>query len=266
VYDQLLKLAARIPGRLARFRYGRRPEGIEYVRYGWTPIEVALSQSAASDSVRAKIISGHYERPEADSIQNLLDKDEIVVELGGGVGLISTIAMKSGKAREVHTFEADERLVPLLAATHKRNGVENVKVHNFAVTGDPEAVSRGYLDLVLRKDFWGNSILSMKRGVRTTRVNTKSLNAIVEELDPTVLIVDIEGAEDQLFAGVDLGRVKRVSIELHPWHLGKDGVRRVFADLHDAGLTYDTRYSVGGVPVFSRHIARAGAARAKRSR
>lgn len=250
----LLELARRVPGRLARLRYGRRPPGIEYVNYGWSGIAIALSQPPVSDDIRNEITAGVYERSEATSIQNLFDRDEVVVELGAGVGVISTLAMKSGKVREIHVFEADERLVPLIQATHKRNGLRNIGVHNFAVTGDPEAVARGYIDLVLREDFFGNSVLPANRSLPSTRVNVRSLGSILAEFHPTVLIVDIEGAEQNLFTGVDLGGVKRVSIEIHPHHLRKRGVRQVFDDLHAAGLGYDARYSSGAVPVFSKRL------------
>jgi FkbM family methyltransferase len=251
----LLELAGRVPRRLARLRYGRRPEGIEYVRYGWSGIDIALSQPPVSDDIRDQITAGVYERSEAQSIQNLFDRDEVVVELGAGVGLISTLAMKSGRVREIHVFEADERLVPLINATHKRNGLGNIGVHNFAVTGDPEAIARGYIDLVLREDFFGNSVLAAKRSLRSTRVDVRSLASILAEFHPTVLIVDIEGAEQNLFTGVDLKGLKRVSIEIHPHHLHKGGVRQVFDDLHAAGLCYDSRYSSGAVPVFSRRLS-----------
>lgn len=260
----LVGLARKVPARLGRMRYGRRPEGVEYVRYGWSRIEVAISKPPVSDDIRNKITSGIYESREARSIQRLFDRDEVVVELGAGVGLISTIAMKSGKVRRLHTFEADERLVPLIQATHKRNGIENVTVHNVAVSGDPEAVSRGYLDLAMRKNFPGNSTMSAGPKVRTTRVKVRSLGSIVAEYRPSVLIVDIEGAEEHLFTGVDLAGVMRVSMEIHPHHLGTEGVRRVFDDLHAAGLIYDARFSHGGVPVFSRKFPSAG--RAKRNR
>ena len=245
--------AARMAGALSRNL--PRPAGIEFVRFGSSPIEIAVAAPVVSDRVRSQIIAGAYERKEARSVPDLLDGDEVVVELGAGVGLISTLAMRSGRAREVHTFEADERLLPLIEATHRRNGVQNCQVYNFAVTGDPEAVARGYIDLSLRGNFRANSIHSAKPGKKQrTRVNAKSLAAIIEEHHPTVLIVDIEGAEDQLFTGVDLSGVRRVSLEIHPKHIGTEGVRRVFDTLHAAGLIYDARHASGQVPVFSRTI------------
>ncbi len=252
---RLRGLARRIFGRIGRFRYAVRPEGIEYVPYGRKPIEVALSRPPVSDAMRDKIISGVYEHAEARSIQKLFDNDEVVVELGGGVGLISTMAMRSGKVREVHVFEADARLVPLIEATHRRNGLEGCTVHNYAVTGDTDALARGYVDLILRENFSGNSLHAAPHAaLERARVQCRSLGSIIEEFDPTILIVDIEGAEDNLFAGVNPRRVKCLSIEIHPHKLRPRGVRRLFNDLHEAGFYYDARHSHGAVPVFSRKV------------
>lgn len=228
--------------------------GLEFVPYGKSGIEVAVAQPAVSMEMKEKVRKGWYESTEAANAAKLLQENEVVLDLGAGLGLISTILAKSGKATAIHCFEADERLIPLIHETHRKNDVTISSIYNEAIVADPEMLERGYLEFHLRANFWGNSFTSrVGRTVeQVVRVPVRPLSAILEELRPTVIIADVEGAEDGLFTNTDLSSVKRISLEVHPNTIGPDGVRRLFADIHGAGFYYDVTLSHGAVPTFSR--------------
>src|SRR5690606_263242 len=108
----------------------------------------------------------------------------------------------SGFVKEIHCFEADARLIPLIYSTHEKNGVKNSFAYHRAITSDPEAIDRGYVDFHVRNDFWGNSLNAEKgrKVAATHRVAVANIQTIVDQVHPTVIICDIEGAEYGLFS------------------------------------------------------------------
>ena len=229
-------------------------DGTNYVMYGKSRICIAVSPDAVSEQLRDQVAAGRYEIHESQMAAKILKANDIVLELGAGLGLISTVLSQTGKAREVHSYEADERLLPLIRTTHRLNSVSNATVYNQVITSDVAALAKGSMTFHLRANFWGNSTnaLAGANVVRSVEVPTRSLQSIVNDIHPTVIVADIEGAELGLFTGVGLAGVHTVLLEVHPRIIGGKGMRSVFDDLHKAGFYYDPRISVGKVPGFSR--------------
>jgi hypothetical protein len=57
----------------------------------------------------------------------------------------------------------------------------------------------------------------------------------------TVLVVDIQGGEVELFDFADLSRLRAVMVELHPLLIGLSGMRAVRRRLRRAGLVEHAR-------------------------
>ncbi len=222
--------------------------------YGDTAVRLATHPAITDAALRQRIERGRYEVHEARTVEKILAAGDVVVELGAGLGLISTLACKTGLPQAVHCYEADPRMPRLIAETHRLNGVSAVTVTNAAVTGDAAALARGTIPMHLRGNFWANSVHAPKAGaaLHQVAVPALSLAAIVADRNPSVIICDIEGAEDGLFDGVDLSGVRHVIVELHPGVTGLEGVARVFDALRAAGLVYDPALSERAVPGFTR--------------
>jgi FkbM family methyltransferase len=226
----------------------------KFVEFGDTGIKLA-TDSSVSQKMIDYITRGWYEVQEFKQVEKIVEKDDVVLELGSGLGLISTVAWKTGKTKSIHCYEADPRLVPLIKRTHDANGVTNATVHNKAITSDLESLKAGTLDFHIRPDFWENSTNPEVGAavLETIKVPVISLSEIIDSVSPTLIVADIEGAEDGLFGqGVNLRSVKRIALEIHQEMLGPAGMRRLFDDFHRAGFHYDARYSNSSVPVFSR--------------
>jgi hypothetical protein len=67
-------------------------------------------------------------------------------------------------------------------------------------------------------------------------VPVQPLDTIVERVRPTLLIVDAEGGEADMFTGAHLSSVTRIVVELHERLIGKAGVQRVRATLGGKGF------------------------------
>jgi FkbM family methyltransferase len=227
---------------------------VGFIPYGRSGIEIAVRDGIVSELVQEKIRSGSYEKRESAMAERIVTADEIVLELGAGVGLISTVVGRTGKAKQIHCFEADERLLPLINETHTRNGITDVNLYHSAITSDLECLKRGYIEFHLRESFWGNSTnANVGREVQSVvKVKTTKFADIIQLIQPTIIIADIEGAEMGLFSGVDLACVQAILLEVHLNVLGPQGMRNLFDDLHRAGFYYDPYISSGQVPGFRR--------------
>jgi FkbM family methyltransferase len=226
---------------------------IDYISYGETGLRVAVRSGVVSKVIREKIQNGRYERWEAATVPKILERDEVFLELGAGVGVISSLAWMTGKVRSVHCFEADPRLIPLIEATHAANGVRG-EAHNVILTSEPTLISRGVMDFYVREHFYGSSVnASVGRAVaETVAIPVRALSDAVSAVQATVIACDIEGAEQTLFRNASIPSVRRIMVETHQTALGGVGMRDLFDDLHRAGFHYDQTFSRGSVPVFSR--------------
>lgn len=226
---------------------------VTLIKYGDTDTLVAANAEAVSQTIQNKIRNGKYERREAATVPLILEGDDIVLELGSGLGLISTLAYKTGKVKDVHCFEADSRLIPLITLTHKVNGV-TASIYNEVLTSDAGLIEQGYVEFHLRRNFYGSSLTSDSGAgvVETVRPKTKSFAEAVAAISPTVIVSDIEGGEAGLFSNCEMPSVRRVMMEIHPTIIGSAGVKAIFDDMHRAGLHYDHTASQREILVFRR--------------
>ncbi|MBB4279660.1 FkbM family methyltransferase [Rhizobium mongolense] len=206
-----------------------------------------------TDRVRESIAAGRYEGKEATQVEKLLKEGDRVLEIGSGLGFISTIAARDPKTVDVLCYEADPRLIPYIQSVHELNGITNVTVRNAALTTD---LSQKELTFFVRKDFWGSSF--SKAGgdyISETSIPTQPFNEVMQQFRPTFIVCDIEGAELDLFMNASLFGVTRVLVEIHSRIIGRTGVKRLFDAMSARDFHYDEFHSHGSVVLFS-HIKR----------
>ena len=95
------------------------------IRHGG--VRLAVDPRVLSPAMVATFYSGVYERDEADLIRSTLAPDDRVLELGGGVGFIGTIAALAVRdPAQVLIVEANPQLIPLMERNFNLNGVKPV--------------------------------------------------------------------------------------------------------------------------------------------
>jgi FkbM family methyltransferase len=195
---------------------------------------------------------GQYEQGEARQIPKLLEPGERVVEIGAGIGFISSLVGIQRKASRIAVYEANPALLPLIHSNHEMNGVV-AEVTNAVIR---PAVESGTTPFYVRHDFWASSLSPNPKGYReVVQVPAISFGEMLNKHRPTLLIVDIEGGELELFDGVSLTGVKKVYIELHQKVIGRVGMKRVFDFFSARDFHYDQHHSHGSVVLFS-HVLR----------
>ncbi|KAJ04840.1 FkbM family methyltransferase [Sulfitobacter mediterraneus] len=197
--------------------------------------------------IRRLLRSNSYEAKESEAALRVVREGDVVVELGGGIGYMSTLVATKRAIKSVHVFEANPNLIPYIRSVHGANDVTNAHVTN-AILGP----RKGSVDFYVREPMLGSSMQVLEGEVDPPSVKVDVLNAkaTFKEIGATVLICDIEGAEVDLIPQLDLTGLRAAIIETHPQWIGPEGINKVFRAFMDAGLAYYHRGSHGKVLAF----------------
>lgn len=206
-----------------------------------------------SDRIRNSFRTGTYEHWEGEAAVRLIKGGERILELGGGLGFVSSVVgVKAAKVESYHIIEADPRLKAVIEKTHELNGVKGFTVETCMVSAVPEEIEKGSAQFALAGNFTASSAKRLNVGRREISVPVVSFDAMMEAHKPNILICDIEGSELDLVENADLTPFRAVMMEIHPDVFGSDGVARIFKRFGDIGFAYDTTMSSGSVVTFQK--------------
>lgn len=184
----------------------------------------------ASPVIRESLYSRTYEQAELELVKAHLQADDRVMEVGTGLGLLSSYCAKVVGNQQGFTFEAN----PALESAIRRNyALNQVNPHlEIQLVGEQTGTGRFYVG----QNFWSSSILNRAQGARPIEVPICSFNQMIREINPTFLILDIEGGEYELVKYADFHQVKKLVIELHSWVLQPEQLQFVQDRLAWAGF------------------------------
>jgi FkbM family methyltransferase len=222
------------------------------IRHGQFDVVFGFDPQIMSEKVVAMIESGKYERKEAKAILKHVKSGSSILELGGGLGFISTFVKKRKRPSSYHVVEADPRLIGVIAETHRLNDIKGVTVQNCVATSDAKLIAGKSISLNLGADFWGSSIKRPAGVAGSVQVPVVSLQELIDRSKPNVLIIDIEGAEVDLFETLDLSHVSTIIVEIHPKVTGEEPVAAMRGVLAKAGLRPKRGKKRPAVMVFKR--------------
>lgn len=207
---------------------------MEYVEIIETQgVKVPFDPKIITPKIERPMRNNRYEGGECKTLRGILQPGDRVLELGAGVGLCSAVAGGSPGVEKVIAVEANPDLIPLISETHRLNDIENVEVLNGVVAND----NRLTQDFYIRPDFWASSMEPDSRAyLRKEKLPSYSIHALIAELNPTVIVCDIEGGELGLFDAADLSNVRQMVLELHPKVYGTEGLARIMGTLAAKGL------------------------------
>lgn len=204
------------------------------------------------EDLKRKLEKGHYEGPEVRGLERFVTKDDRVLELGAGIGFISTYLLRVLGVQKTLSFEANPDMLPFIHEVHAMNGTKNGKVRNqvlFNDTADMPSTIPFYITDPLRSSTLDKPEAGL---VREVAVPTARLSDVIEEFDPTLIVCDIEGGETEIFEAVKFKNVQRVYAESHRRKYGGLGIRKFFHDMHRHDFFFNARFSADGQVLFNR--------------
>lgn len=188
-----------------------------------------------SNRVFQFIIKGEYERPEIECVKKKLVPTDRVVEFGSGLGLLSTYCALIVGNDNVHTFEGNEELAPVIQETYSLNKVR--PSITFSLVGSEK---KQVAFNVEPKDVWASSVINKSATSRVVLKNQLAANDIIASHQPSFLIIDIEGAEEELLPSLDLTNVKKLQIEFHPLVYGDETMKKLMTVIERKGFVKES--------------------------
>lgn len=202
------------------------------------------------------LANGGYEAAEIALATAMIKPGRRVLEFGGGIGVVSRhIAQITGPG-SVLSVEANPKA---LATARDHLGRDGLGVtHRWGmVVGAGSGGADGRL-LVDPQNFLashpGPSNPDDPQGWQVD-CPALALSDLISAWRPQALVVDIEGAERDLFTGADLSGIEALILEFHPAEIGVEGCLGVMDCLRDHGLLPDPGLIAGAVLGFVREPA-----------
>ena len=226
-----------------------KPTGLQFRLFDRITVEVPPSFASRKRIINV-LKQGRYEAEEARALQAHLTEDDRLLELGSGIGVLGSLAAQIIPARNITCVEANEALLPVIRGNLDRNGASAATLLHGAVCSKPEAAE---IDFHIGPNFTAASLSSEGRGsFRTHRVPALRFADVLEQVTPTFILCDVEGAELDLIETTLPASVRFFCLEIHLVWLGEAGIQRVFDKMHRQGFAYHPKGSAGGIVCFKR--------------
>jgi FkbM family methyltransferase len=211
-------------------------------------IEVPLAPNEVSPVIWQALTNGSYEAKEARSIFKAIRPGDRVLELGSGIGIITSIIAKIEDVR-VWAFEANPSTAVLAQRVIEANRLDNVIFSQGLLTcGEPH--TRRFF---VRRDLWMSS-MDKNQGPYESEIElaTADIDMFITRHRINALVMDIEGAERDLLQNAELPGIERIFLELHDHLYGLSGIRDITHALALKGYAYDPRGSQGPCVLFAK--------------
>ena len=209
-------------------------------------VRLPVRHPAIPPTIARELYFCRYERQEFHIVSRKLTRDDVVMEVGAGIGFLSAYCAKIVGSDHVFAYEANPELMPLIAEVYGANQVAP-SISNVML-----AESEGEADFHIEPMFWSSSALSASRDARIVRVRRIRLNEEIKRVRPTFLIVDIEGGEHEFFHNADLAGVRKICVELHPHLIGGERISETLVCILQAGFALDLGLVLEGAAYFER--------------
>lgn len=211
-------------------------------------LKIHLGDQARTGYARSIYRDTHEAEERAIVSRNLSD-DDTVLECGAGLGVVTTLCCQQIGSERVHAFEANTKLESVLRKTFALNEVSpHLEMKMVSLKGGEQDFFAS--DRFVVSSRYDNS--NQYEGERQ-KLESVSIQQLIDELRPSFLIMDIEGAEVDLAAeNLDLGTLKKLCIEMHPHIVGDEAITRLIANLFDKGFQLRMSECQDDVLFFSR--------------
>lgn len=213
-------------------------------------VVIPIDPGVITPAIRSAIVEGRFEAREARQIATIVEAGDRVLEIGAGIGFISTLLSRERRVASVLAVEANPHLLGYMEQLHRRNRARKVRRLNAVLTNSSIPSTATFY---IRRDFWMGSLIPEPNAyIGTVEVPTLNFTKVLREEAASLIVCDVEGAETSLFNSADLSGVDRILVEVHDHINGLSGVASVFATLGAKGFVYDPRHSEGSVILFRR--------------
>jgi FkbM family methyltransferase len=174
-------------------------------------IQAYVREGTSDEFVVKEVFSGEYNKLD-------IQPDDVIVDFGLNIGMFTCFALSKG-AKKVWSYEAEEENYNLAVRNVQLNFPDQSRydLNNKAVVGNQDAIR--YFSINTKKNKGAHSLVE-KRGRDRTTVHCININDVIAQANPTIIKMDIEGAEYECLPAVqDWSGVRELIFEFHHAHL-----------------------------------------------
>ncbi|WP_306142696.1 FkbM family methyltransferase [Roseibium sp. MMSF_3412] len=187
-------------------------------------------------SIRKQLLQKRYETPEYLLVSAAVKPTDRVLELGAGIGFISLVCAKICGPENVLSYEPNPQMQRVIEKNYALNRLQP-NLRNRLVS-----VEAGTTDFFVSENVLSSSMIDRNLGSKT-KLQADAMSDVVAAYQPTVIVMDVEGAELELLRNCSLDGVSKIIVEMHPTIVGHDEVAKLLDFLSDKGL--ETRRVMG---------------------
>lgn len=191
-----------------------------------------------SYSILKAMYKKQYEGVEINIIEKTIESQDKILEIGTGIGFISTFCAKIIGNDNILTYEANPTLDKQIQKLYILNNVKP-KYKNSLVSEKTDYVDF-YFD---NKDFWSSSINTLNKR-NAIKLKSENINNIIHSFNPNYLIMDIEGYEQNLIPIIDFSSIYKIQVELHAKLIGQVVVDKLIALLKNEGFEINQHLTI----------------------
>jgi FkbM family methyltransferase len=196
-------------------------------------VRLPIKHPAITPPILKDIFFGVYESKEAELVKKKIAADDVVMEVGAGIGFLSALCAKVTGSERVFAYEANPQLMQVIRHVHDLNQVAPTVSNVLLGEGDGECT------FWLEKDYWASSLIQGSKDATPIRVRQIDLNQEIQRIRPSFMILDIEGGEYEFLRHARLDPIRKIVIEVHPHVLGYTRISEMLGWLFAAGFALD---------------------------
>ncbi|XKH01361.1 FkbM family methyltransferase [Marinobacter nauticus] len=207
-------------------------------------VEINVKHQNISSELKRFFYNKSYEGEEVAILKKCLSKNDVVMEVGAGIGFLSTFCARYVGDDNVFAYEANPFMIDKIKETYSKNHV-TPKLFNCILSN-----SAGSESFFLEDNFWSSSTIKRSSACIETKVKKLDINDEVRNNSPTLVIIDIEGGEKDLVPIIATrgSRINKLIIELHPHIIGDAECTKVIQQVIEKG--FNINFSLSRSPVF----------------
>lgn len=241
LFEQALELGAEDPDKIRALLTAIKTDEIEMMG-----LRLFVPRDVVNPAILLHLANGTFEVGERMAATKDIRPDDRVLELGAGLGTVTLALCLLHPDTPVTTVEADPRLVDILRRNVAQN---NGKVDIISAVA---AMEDGEIDFHIAPDFVMSSAVKAGKNAKTMRLPKADVQRLVHETNPSVLIMDIEGAEIDILNRLDLSPLRRIVVEFHPTITSAEVITDTILHLVAEGFVLNLAHSAGHVIAFDR--------------
>ncbi|MCB9958389.1 MAG: FkbM family methyltransferase [Rhodospirillaceae bacterium] len=198
-------------------------------------VRLSADLAVVSKEVRRGLYLDDYEVGERALARKHLTASDRVLEVGGGVGLVSLVCAGVVGAGNLRIYEPN----PVACGAIRRNFALNGLEPDLRQAAVGEASGSGVFHI--HTNIFSSSLID-RRGTTPTEVEIAGAADVLADFAPTVVVMDAEGAELTVLPLLAGASVRGIIVELHPHIVGEAECEALLQQMAEMGFAVADRF------------------------